>query len=47
METIITRYKRQNTKGFKGIRQVILEEKGIWKYRFKYLWYKYFIYRQW
>jgi hypothetical protein len=44
METIIRRYKRQNIKGFKGVRKIISEERTILKWRLQYLWYKYFIY---
>jgi hypothetical protein len=44
-KTLIKEYKRQNTKGLKGIRALILEEKGILKYRIQYLWLKYFVYK--
>jgi hypothetical protein len=45
LKTLIKDYKRQNTKGWKGIRTLILEEKGILKYRIQYLWLKYFVYK--
>lgn len=45
LKTLIKEYKRQNTKGWKGIRALILEEKGILKYRIQYLWLKYFVYK--
>jgi hypothetical protein len=45
LKTLIKDYKRQNTKGWKGIRAFILEEKGILKYRIQYLWLKYFVYK--
>ena len=44
METIVKRYRKQNTKGFKGIKKVLLEQKVIIKNWIKYFWYKYIIY---
>ena len=41
----ITRYKRQNTKGFKGVRKIFIEEKCNLKWKLQYLYYKYIYYK--
>lgn len=45
LTSLIKDYKRQNTKGWKGIKTLISEEKTILKWRLKYLWLKYFVYK--
>ena len=45
LKTLIKDYKRQNTKGWKGIKTLISEEKTILKWRLQYLWLKYFVYK--
>jgi len=42
--TLLKEYKRQNTKGCKGIKSLISEEKTILKWRIQYLWLKYIKY---
>lgn len=43
--TLVKEYQRQNTKGLKGIKALLLEEKAILKNRLKYLWLKFFVYK--
>jgi hypothetical protein len=44
LKTLIKDYKRQNTKGWKGVKTLISEEKTIFKLRLEYLWLKYIAY---
>ena len=47
LKTLIKDYKRQNTKGWKGVKTLINEERTILKWRLQYLWLKYFVYKAW
>jgi len=45
LKTLIGEYKRQNTKGLRGVKALILEEKAILKWRIQYLFLKYVKYK--
>jgi hypothetical protein len=45
MKTLIARYKRQNTKGLKGVLKIISEEKTHAKWYIQYLFLKYVKYK--
>ena len=45
LTTLIQEYERQNTKGWRGVKTLLNEEKGILKNRIQYLWLKYFVYK--